>query len=490
MQVEIQKNPDFSNFDHLYVLLPEGSAPGSLQLATNIVELIEPVMASARFSGRADESISLLHEDMKITLAGLGKRNKLSRRSVRIAIRALGKTMQRHRDRRVAVAVPRLFNDLDLRRELRLLADMLANADYRYATFLSEEERAKIVDIRAVLVAPDSATDEDVTRAEEEARSVAAAVARVRDFGNMPPNELTPTRFAELASELCGELKIKCTVLDLAGIRKEGMGGLLAVNQGSVQEPRFVVMEYEPSGTATKTVVVVGKGITFDTGGISIKPSERMEEMKFDMSGAAAVVGIVEAASNLRLPVKLVGIFAATENVPSGSAYKPSDIIRMMSGKTVEIVNTDAEGRMILGDALHYAERFKPDHLIDFATLTGACVVALGGEASGLFTNDDALARKLIESGQRVGERLWQLPEWDEYKEAIKSEWADMKNSGGRWAGAITAAVFLKQFVSSPSWAHIDIAGTAYAESENSRDARGATGAGVRMMVDFLESLT
>jgi leucyl aminopeptidase len=215
-----------------------------------------------------------------------------------------------------------------------------------------------------------------------------------------------------------------------------------------------------------------------------------MEEMKFDMCGAAAVIGTIEAAAKLELPVKITGVIPSTDNLPSGSAYKPGDIITMMSGKTVEVVNTDAEGRMILGDALHYASELKPDHLIDYATLTGACVVALASEAAGLFSNDDALARKLIECGERVGERLWRMPVWDDYKDLIRSEWADMKNSGGRWGGAITAALFLKEYVHCPSWAHLDIAGTAYAEHETAREARGATGAGVRVTIAFLESLS
>jgi leucyl aminopeptidase len=208
--------------------------------------------------------------------------------------------------------------------------------------------------------------------------------------------------------------------------------------------------------------------------------------MKYDMCGAAAVIGTIEAAAKLELPVRITGCIPSTDNLPSGSAYKPGEIITMMNGKTVEVVNTDAEGRMILGDALHYASKLGPDHLIDFATLTGSCVVALASEAAGLFSNDDELARKLIECGERVGERLWRFPTWDEYKELIKSEWADMKNSGGRWGGAITAAVFLKEFVDCPSWAHLDIAGTAYSD----RDPKGATGAGVRVAVEFLESLS
>src|SRR5204862_6708464 len=231
------------------------------------------------------------------------------------------------------------------------------------------------------------------------------------------------------------------TVYGRKEIERMKMGGLLAVNRGSAEEPRFIVLDYSPRKSRSH-VALVGKGITFDSGGISIKPAEKMEEMKFDMCGAAAVIGIVEAAAKLELPVKITGIFAATENLPSGSAYKPGEIITMMNGKTVEIVNTDAEGRMILGDALHYASSLKPDHIIDYATLTGACVVALAGDAAGLFTDDDALARNLIHSGGRTGARLWRLPLWHAYKDLIPSGGADMKQSGSRWGGAITRAVF------------------------------------------------
>ncbi|HUP62308.1 MAG TPA: leucyl aminopeptidase, partial [Thermoanaerobaculia bacterium] len=327
----------------------------------------------------------------------------------------------------------------------------------------------------------------------EEAVRVGGALARgenlARRLGNLPGNVVTPSYLAEAAREIADRFGMKLTVLGPAELLEEGMAALLAVSQGSEQEPRLIIVEHRRSGRDTKPLVLVGKGLTFDSGGISIKPAEKMEEMKFDMCGAAAVIGIVEAASRLELPVRITGIFAATENLPSGSAYKPGEIITMMNGKTVEIVNTDAEGRMILGDALHYASNLKPDHIIDYATLTGACVVALASDAAGLFTDDDELARKLIESGERTGERLWRMPLWDDYKDLIRSEWADMKNSGGRWGGAITAAVFLKEFVDCRSWAHLDIAGTAYAENETLREAKGATGAGVRVTIEFLQSL-
>ena len=318
---------------------------------------------------------------------------------------------------------------------------------------------------------------------------LASAIRTVKDLANAPSNLLTPSRLAERAAQVAKDTGVKCTVYDKRDIEKMKMGGLLAVNRGSSEEPRFIVLEYAPR-KAKRHVALVGKGITFDSGGISIKPAEKMEEMKFDMCGAAAVIGTLETAAKLDLPLHITGLIPSTENLPSGSAYKPGDIITMMNGKSVEIVNTDAEGRMILGDALHYASELKPDHIIDYATLTGACVVALGSEAAGLFSNDDELARKLIECGERVGERLWRLPEWDEYKELIRSDWADMKNSGGRWGGASSAAVFLKEFVNCPSWAHLDIAGTAYAEHETPREARGATGAGVRVTLAWLELLS
>lgn len=488
MDVQIRRNPTLSKVQHIYVLLPEQADISALELPDEIEKEVRELVTRGRFTGRSEEMLSTIDEKgRRLTIAGAGRKEALSRRAMRIAIRSLGKTAQRNRDERIVVAVPLLEGDRVT--ELRWAADQLAHADYRYASYLGEEERKKRVDVRATLIAPSSMNDRDVKRAEHEANAISSGVRTARELGNTPPNELTPTRMGEIAREMCSELGIKCTVHDLKSIQKLGMGGLLAVNRGSVQEPRFVVMEYTPA-RARKTVAFVGKGITFDSGGISIKPSERMEEMKFDMCGAAAVIGLMEAAARLELKVRVIGIFASTENLPSGSAYKPGDIIRMMSGKTVEIVNTDAEGRMILADALHYATRFKPDHLVDFATLTGACVIALGGEATGMFTTDDVLAQKLIESGTRTGERVWRLPEWDEYKEAIRSEWADLKNSGGRWAGAITAAVFLKEFAQVDSWAHLDIAGTAYSEQENSRDPRGANGTGVRLAIDFLQSIS
>jgi len=488
MNVDIQKELKLSKIDHLFVALAEKDKDAELPAV--VARTIRKAIDGARFEGRADDSITILaDEPRKITLMGLGKKDQLTLRGVRAALYSIAKNAKKQRDGHIAVVVPYTVGGLDAAEMTRVVADYLAQGDYKYDEYITVKKNGDVRSIEATLIANAAVDPKRLRELREEAQSIAAGVRTVRDLGNAPPNLITPTRLAERAEMVAKESGIKCTVYGRRDIEKMKMGGLLAVNRGSAEEPRFIVMEYSPR-RAKKHVALVGKGITFDSGGISIKPAEKMEEMKFDMCGAAAVIGTMQAAAALELPVRITGAIPSTENLPGGRAYKPGDIITMMNGKTVEIVNTDAEGRMILGDALHYASQQKPDHLIDYATLTGACVVALGSEAAGLFSNDDELARKLIESGESVGERLWRMPEWDDYKDLIRSEWADMKNSGGRWGGAISAALFLKEYVDCPSWAHLDIAGTAYAEHETAREARGATGAGVRVTLAFLESLS
>jgi len=258
------------------------------------------------------------------------------------------------------------------------------------------------------------------------------------------------------------------------------------VAKGSCQPPRFIILEYRGAAEQKRPIVLVGKGITFDSGGISLKPREGMEKMKNDMAGGAAVLGTVTAAARLGLPVNLVGLIPSAENLPGGRAYKPGDLVRAMAGKTVEIVNTDAEGRLILCDALHYAQRYRPAALIDIATLTGACVVALGTFASGLMGNDDILVRALKRAGEASGERLWELPVWDDYGELMKSDIADLKNAGGPTAGTISAGWFLKQFAGKTKWSHLDIAGTAWEEKGRPYLPKGATGVGVRLLIEYL----
>jgi leucyl aminopeptidase len=482
LQLELTNDRRKLKADHLFVLLPEGSkGAGFPELAG--------ALRKSRFGGRSEETITILLEGKpsKITLVGLGKPDKLKVRSLRSAVLAVARRARKGRETHIALALEGRIDERSDSDMVRLLADAIVHSDYRFDSYITVREDAEPKPIRFSILAPVSVSTRELRTIKAEAEAISSAVQTVRNLGNAPGNEVTPERLAERAREVARETGVKCTIFDKRQIEKMKMGGLLAVNKGSALEPRFVVLEYSPA-RARKTVCLVGKGITFDSGGISIKPAEKMEEMKFDMCGAATVIGTIEAAARLKIPVKIVGIFAATENLPGGSAYKPGDIVTMMSGKTVEIVNTDAEGRMILGDALHYAARYKPDHLLDFATLTGACVVALAAEATGLFSNDEALAQKLIEAGERVGERFWRMPEWDDYKEYIRSDWADMKNSGGRWGGAVTAAVFLKEFVNCPSWAHIDIAGTAYSD-DGARGPKGATGVGVRATIAWLRSL-
>src|SRR5436305_5629886 len=476
MDVSLNKEPKWSKIDHLFVLLAEDDKP-------NLTKSINKLVDGSGFKGNSDETITLLaNEPRKVTLMGLGKSDAITLRLIRTAFYAIGKLARKQRDRSIAVAMPYPVADVGV------LVDYLSQSDYKYDSYITTKKDGQ-GPISAILIPPVELEPKELKRIETESRALRSGIRTVRDLGNGPANLITPTRLAERAGEIARSVGVKATVYGKKEIERMKMGGRLAVNRGSDEEPRFIVLEYSPR-KARKHVALVGKGITFDSGGISIKPAENMEEMKFDMCGAAAVIGAIEAAARLELPVKITGCIPSTDNLPSGSAYKPGEIITMMNGKTVEIVNTDAEGRMILGDALHWASQLNPDHMLDYATLTGACVVALGSAAAGLFTSDDELARKLIECGERVGERLWRLPEWDDYKDLVRSEWADIKNSGGRWGGATTAAIFLKEFVTCPSWAHLDIAGTAYAEHETPREAKGATGAGVRVTIEFLESLS
>lgn len=316
------------------------------------------------------------------------------------------------------------------------------------------------------------------------ARDVADSVNFARDLVNTPANELPPRILADRTMQMAKECGIRCQVFGKKELQKMKMGGILAVSQGSVEEPRLVVLEYGKR-KAQADFVFVGKGVTFDSGGISIKPSDGMEKMKYDMAGAAAVAGVLRAVAKLGLDGYIVGIMPAVENMPSGTAIRPGDVVWMGSGKSVEILNTDAEGRVILGDALYYAQKFKPKAVVDLATLTGACVVALGSHAVGLLGNDHDLIRRIKSSGDQTGERAWELPLWDDYFEQIKSDVAEIKNVGSKGGGTITAAMFLKQFVDYP-WAHLDIAGTAWTDDKKSYLCKGATGVGVRLLTRML----
>ncbi len=312
--------------------------------------------------------------------------------------------------------------------------------------------------------------------------AIAAGVALAKDLGNLPPNVCTPSYLANEARKLAKGGKLKVTVLEQAQMKKLGMGALLAVARGSHQPPKLIVMEYRGGPKTAPTRVLVGKGITFDSGGISIKPSAAMDEMKFDMCGAASVFGTIKAVMQLGLKINLVGVVPSAENLPGGNAVKPADIVKTLSGQTVEILNTDAEGRLILCDALTYAQRYKPAAIVDIATLTGACVIALGSVVSGLLGNDESLIKELWNAGEKSSDRAWQLPLYDDYQDALKSNFADFANVGGREGGAITAACYLSRFTKDMHWAHLDIAGTAWKSGKE----KGATGRPVPLLVQYL----
>lgn len=320
----------------------------------------------------------------------------------------------------------------------------------------------------------------------EAGSAIAKAQNLARSLVAQPGNVATPSRLADEAEALAGET-MRFQAWDEEKLRQEGFGALLAVSKGSREPPRFIILEHP--GERGPPLVLVGKGITFDSGGISLKPAKGMEEMKYDMAGGAAVLGAVYALSHLGVPRRVIGLVPAAENLPSGRAVKPGDVIRGLSGRSIEVVNTDAEGRLILSDALTYASRLAPGAVVDVATLTGGCVVALGKHACGLMGNDDDLAEELAAAGKRSGERVWRLPLWPEYRRQIDSDIADIKNSGGREASPITAGSFLQDFVDEVPWAHLDIAGTAWAEKENGWQPKGATGFGVRLLVEWARAL-
>ncbi|MYA78725.1 MAG: leucyl aminopeptidase [Gemmatimonadetes bacterium] len=356
---------------------------------------------------------------------------------------------------------------------------------YRYDDFKTgDEDRPELESV--TVVTPQRTQAYEIRDGIEDGQISAEGTTLARDLSNAPGNAMTPRKLAAAARKMAGETGLNCRVLTRKDIVKERMGALLAVNAGSEEPPRFIVLEHGEASDGTDTLVFIGKGITFDSGGISIKSSGGMEEMKHDMSGAAAVIGAMRSIALAKPSLHVVGLVPATENLPDGKALKPGDIITTRSGKTIEVINTDAEGRLVLADALEYAERYNPTAVIDLATLTGACVVALGYAATGMMGNDDGLQDRVRSAGETAGERVWPLPLWKDYHDQIKSHVADVKNTGGRWAGALTAGAFLAKFVERP-WAHLDIAGTAYTDASKPYCPTGATGVGVRLLLQLVK---
>lgn len=366
--------------------------------------------------------------------------------------------------------------------KVRLLAETLLDGEYVFDRFKSQKAEPRA--LKKITLLADKAGLADTERAVKHASAITTGMRLTRDLGNLPPNLCHPSYLAEEAKGLGKAFKnLKVEVLDEKKIKDLGMGAFYAVGQGSDQPPRLIVMNYQGAKKSDKPFVLVGKGITFDTGGISLKPGAGMDEMKFDMCGAASVFGTLRAVLELQLPINLVCLLACAENMPSGGATRPGDIVTTMSGQTVEILNTDAEGRLVLCDTLTYAERFKPQAVIDIATLTGACIVALGSHTSGLMGNSDELVEQLLNAGKRADDRAWQLPLFDEYQEQLDSPFADIANIGGPKAGTITAGCFLSRFAKAYNWAHLDIAGTAWISGGKDK---GATGRPVPLLTQYL----
>ena len=419
----------------------------------------------------------------RVLLVSLGKRDDYGLKAWRDALGAVAKALARLPAGNAAVALSGCApQGKDEAWALQQITRAMFDGGYRFDTTKSKKKDEPARGVKKLVLHLPGKPSDEATRAVEQGAAIAEGMALARELGNLPGNVCTPTLLAETATKLGKEFKLKVEVLERKDMEKLGMGALLSVARGSHQPPKFIVLRHEGGKSGDKPVVLVGKGITFDTGGISLKPAAEMDEMKFDMCGAASVLGTFRAIARMKLPLNVVGIVPATENMPGGNASKPGDVVTSMSGQTIEVLNTDAEGRLILCDALTYAERFEPACVIDIATLTGACVVALGKIPSGLLANDDELARELVDHGQSSGDRVWQLPLWEEYQELLKSNFADMANIGGRYGGTITAACFLSRFTKAYKWAHLDIAGTAWV----SGDAKGATGRPVPLLSEFL----
>jgi leucyl aminopeptidase len=480
MDIKVESRPIFEvEVDALIVVGFEGGPPEGAPSTDQIKGLYD----TAEFSGKALE-IAVLHgpaglQAKRLALAGGGKREDFDSSQLRNVCGAAARSLKSKGVRSIALVLDSSFRSDEFAAaavEGVILGDYETN---RYKT--DPKKNDKQLTSFAVMGASQSALDRG--------RILAEAQNFSRGLAEEPPNVLTPTRLAERAQAMAAEFGLDCEVLDQDRMRQLGMGALLGVAQGSAEPPALIIVRYKPASAVSKDQLgLVGKGVTFDTGGISIKPADGMEKMRYDMAGAAAVLGAMRAIAQLQPGVAVTGVIPTVENMPGSRAQRPGDIVTSLSGKTVEVLNTDAEGRMILIDALTYAQRLGCTHLVDAATLTGAIVVALGGVRAGAFTNNEGFVQKLLAASKAEGEKMWQMPLDPEYKEALKSEFADLHNIGGRPGGAITAASFLRDFVGDTPWVHLDIAGTGWLDDAKPYMAKGATGICVRTFVQLAQS--
>jgi leucyl aminopeptidase len=425
----------------------------------------------------------------RILLVGLGKSADFSLDKVRQAAGTATRVVQGMKFKNPSMLLYRMeTREISLEDVTRSVVEGILLSLYNFTMYktLKKEDKSAITNYSLVVQKNDIL--KSIKAVVKETEIVAEAVCFTRDIVNMAGSDATPTFLANKAKEIAKKPGVKCKILSSHEMKKLGMNGILNVSKGSSEPPKFIIIEYNTKKESNDTIVLVGKGITFDSGGISLKPGAGMDMMKADMSGAAAVLGAFKAISNLKPSSHIVGLVPCAENMPGGRALKPGDIIKCMSGKTVEVLNTDAEGRLILADAICYAKRYKPDAVIDIATLTGACVAALGTFATGMLGNNEELKERIKQAGENCHERVWELPLWEEYYGLIKSNIADIKNTGGKYAGTITAACFLGEFVEDYPWVHLDIAGTFLAEKDTPYIRKGASGVGVRLLTHMMQN--
>jgi len=459
---------------------------------------IERLIKLGDFKGKEGTSAIVYGNDRvgakRILLIGLGEKKKATLDAVRKAAANAAKKSVEIKANSLSLALHRAFSGrFDLAAMGRVIAEGIYFGSYRYDEFVTESENGRLSSLGVEVIDFDLAAIKKLNNGVISGAIIGKAQSYARTLANRPANVINPPKLAAVAKDLARASKgLNCTVFDEKQMAAKGMGGVLAVGSGSKTAPRFIILKYSPAGKSAgsrPTVALVGKAITFDSGGLSIKPAANMDEMKLDKTGGVTVLGTMKAVAELGLPLNIYGIIPSAENMPGGTSYRPGDIITTFSGKTVEVLNTDAEGRMILCDALSYAVRQKCDIIIDIATLTGACKVALGNYMAGLMSNDEKLMRQLQRAAEDSGEKVWPMPSSDEYAQEMKSKVADLKNIGSKWGGACTAAAFLRQFVGDTRWAHLDIAGVEIFEKATEFTTEGSSGFGVRLLTNYLMNL-
>jgi leucyl aminopeptidase len=479
-------NPEKQRHDCIIVGVFEGcklsEAAKSLDDASN--KAISSVLKGGDLEGKLGTSL-LLHAlagvaATRVLLVGLGKQAEFGEKQYRQAVRAAVKALPKGVTNAAVFLAELAIKKSDTHAKVAQLVEVALDATYQVNAV--KQKKAEPLPLEKMAIFVDKTDSTQAEAGLKHGLAISAGVSLAKDLGNLPPNICTPTYLGEQAKKLAKSYGFKVEVLEKKEIEKLGMGSFLGVAQGSVEPPRFIVLQHLKGDKKQKPTVLVGKGITFDTGGISLKPGGDMDEMKYDMCGAASVLGTFKAIGEMGLAINAIGIIATCENMPDAGAIKPGDILTSMSGLTIEVLNTDAEGRLILCDALTYAERFEPSAVVDIATLTGACVIALGHHPSGLFSNKDALAAELLAAGEAAHDRAWHMPLWEEFQTQLDSNFADMANIGGRAGGSITAACFLSRFAKKYDWAHLDIAGTAWKSGKE----KGGTGRPVPLLTTFL----